>query len=81
MWPKGVETRGEHGPVRFGECNSPELLHTIGDLKIKAPELLQISVRDSSEIKNFGSVRFGDRFFSELKILVQFGSEICSSPN
>ena len=42
--------RGEHGPVRFGECNSPELLYTIGDLKIKSPELLQI----------FSSGQFGD---------------------
>ena len=45
-----ILARSEHGPVRFGKCNSTELLHTIGDLKIKFPELLQI----------FGSGQFGD---------------------
>ena len=47
---KGLMIRGEHGPIQFGEYNSPELLHTIGDLKIKSPELLQI----------FGSGQLGD---------------------
>ena len=45
-----ISIRCEHGLVRFGEYNSRKLLHTIGDLKIKAPELLQI----------FGSGQFGD---------------------
>ena len=51
--------RGEHDLVRFEECNFLKLLHTIGDLKIKAYNCSKISVRDSSKIKYFSSDSLG----------------------